>query len=213
MIDVDAEYLCDLGECDHSPLRPPRDLMPETVFTEMWLALMAQETNLVNDEIGSNRMLRYVIGYIASPILQRHATVAATFIQWLGTNCGASFLREARGAEAATSHGMGYLAAWAQYNRRESWLSNGFRAIEHLLGTDEDRRNGVLVRKPDLSSDDYEIIERVVLWLSTDSGMKFIKQCEDEIAVRRAAENVADAMQRKDYKAAIRYLREVENLT
>jgi hypothetical protein len=206
-----TEEICDLGECDHSPLYPPRNKHTgEIVFTEKWKEWMSKRGNLIDDDGSSNFMLQTVIGYMAgTQLVQRHATVAASVIKWFGTNCGLAFIDEAKRLEASMSHGHGFLAAWAIDNRRESWLNSGIRTLEHILATDEDRHNGQVRYKPDLSADDCEVAERVVYWLSTEKGKQFLAECETEIKKRATAEKIAECVTRNDYRMLKFYLKDI----
>lgn len=186
------EFLMDLGECDHRPLHPPRDgVIGEHVFAERWQKFMGSYAG-VDDDGESNYRLRSILSSLPAYVTQRHATVAATFITWLGTNCGRAFLEEGRRLEEnakSPGYGAGYDRAWAEHNARHSWLNSGFRTVEHLLATKEDRcpQSGRLIYRPDLTTDDYEVCELVARWLGTKEGKEFVDACNADIRERMDA--------------------------
>ena len=193
----------ELVEFDHSPITAPRsDHHGEQVFAALWQALMAREPGEWAYTM-ANHMLCAVLRWRDDEVTQRSASVAATFVKWLGTACGASFLLDCeRLAAQHPGSGHGYLMAWAVENERKSWLNSGFRAIEHILALPENRTTGALSTlrtAPALSVDDYEVIEAVVFWLSGTEGLEFVAQCKEELAHRKMAEDVAAAIARRDY--------------
>ena len=81
-------------------------------------------------------------------------------------------------------------------------MNSGYRAIEHILTPDSDRINGQLAFRPELSADDYEAVESIVIWLGSDDGKRFVDECRKEISERHLAEGVALAVGRRDFKHA-----------
>lgn len=94
-----------MSELKHEGNRPDRarDLMPERVFAEEWKKenerVLAVNFGLIALELilNSNLLTQQAFGHNYFADLdrrptQRDATVAATVIQWLGTNCGKCFL-------------------------------------------------------------------------------------------------------------------------
>ena len=67
----------------HDRVKPDRDNPREATFLEVW----KEENNLKEG--------RNLLWNLISDPTQRDAQVAATVIQWLGSNVGMSFLREA----------------------------------------------------------------------------------------------------------------------
>jgi hypothetical protein len=199
-----------LIEFEHSPLVPPRSgHHGEQVFAELWRDLMAKEPNGWV-ESRANYMLAVVLRWRDEEVTQRAASVAATFIKWLGVNCGACFLDSC--AKTSAEHpgsDRGYVMAWAYENQRKSWLNGGFRTIEHILATDDLRRDAQLIQRPDLTADDYEVVEAVVCWLSEPAGIEFVAKCKAELAQRNMAEQVAEAVANKDYRRLKFILREI----
>lgn len=101
--------------------------------------------------------------------VDEHVTrIVASFMCWLGTNCGQSFLNSARQlTKQFNSMDRGYYIAWALENRRESSVNSGVRTLE-----------GIVQQKCELTAADYEIIEYAVHWLSTIDGQYYLKEAE-----------------------------------
>ena len=195
-----TELICDLGQCDHSPMSPPRkDHHGEEVFTAKWADLMAREGG-VYESYYSNVELQSML-HAGDYLTQRMATVAATFVQWLGTSCGRGFIEQAR-RRPAMNRADAFVAEWAVENYRHSSVNSGYRAIEHILAPQEDRANGSLHSRPELSVDDYETVEHVVYWLGTEQGSAFVVDAEKEIAERLLAEDIGRAVGRRDFRHA-----------
>lgn len=192
--------LCDLGECSHTPMYPPRaEHHGEQVFAEKWAELMAKEGGIYADYF-SNVELQSIL-HAGDYLTQRMATVAATFVQWLGTSCGRGFIEQAR-RRPSLNQADAFVAEWAIENYRHAAVNSGYRAIEHILALPEDRANGSLRCRPELSVDDYETVEHVVYWLGIAQGSAFILSCEKEIAERMLAEDISLAVGRRDFRHA-----------
>lgn len=200
-----------LPEFTHEPLTAPRKgHHGEQVFAELWALLMAMPTQYGLGH--ANDMLCAVLRWRYDEVTQRAATVAATFVKWLGTNCGAGFI-EAAGRMAVAHPGgdRGYIMEWAHENQRKSWMNSGFRCIEHVLAPDELLgRDGQLSARPELSADDYEVVEAVVSWLADSDGLDFVERCKAELAKRLLADQVAAAVANNDYGRLKFLLRDIE---
>lgn len=188
------QHLFELGQLDHSALMPPRKgCVGETVYAAGWTTLMCMRSDF---SAPPNELLGDIL-QMCEPLTQRHATVAASFITWLGTNCGLSFLMECRRyakGEPECAYQLGtskaWLGQWAWDNRRRIGVNGGYRTIEHILSTPECFGTGahgitVLMHSPDLTAEDYETIEHLVAWLPTERGQKFLAVCDLEIEERR----------------------------
>jgi hypothetical protein len=188
-LDTD-DHLFDLGECEHKSLRPPRvGFIGETVFAAYWVNLMAIPAPTWYDS-QTNHQLLLILHDMPGTITQRHATVAATLVTWLGTNCGRAFLSDAQQLEQKMGRfaGHAYPAAWAIENARSSGINGGFRTVEHLLAPDDhfgrNSRGHGLSFQPELTADDLEVMEHVAKWLGTPEGKQFTAVCENEIKHR-----------------------------
>lgn len=178
----------------HRPIRPPRQSRTaEHVYVAHWIAAMSVEP----DDDGPAPLARILRKVTEAPN-QRHASVAASFICWLGTALGLGWRQEADRYAAALKipTDWAYLAAWAVSNRRDNGCS-GVRLIEHMLAPVEyfgtDLGHAQLLRDPDLSAEDHEVVDAVARWLGTDPGQVFLRECEAEV---REIQDVASWAQR-----------------
>lgn len=169
----------DRVDLSHAGLRPVRDsVVGEGVFARRWERLMAARPRWADDDEAAPA-LAAVLGDLGEPD-QRDATVAATFIQWLGTNVGLAFLGRAEQVgklAMATRIGIGpHMLAWAETNKRVSTVNGGLRQIDCIL-TPPDAPRGrynLPERAPDLTLRDHEVIERVASWLDGEEGLRFL---------------------------------------
>lgn len=183
----------------HRPIRKPRPgHTGEAVYASMWKVAMSEDWQEEDDRGDKVPPLEILLDNIGRRVQQRDATVAATVICWLGCNMGLSIVRE---GEAAMLRGEcdkrdRYLLAWTKLNVRKHYVNHGVRTIEYMLAP-EDHYNteprhflgGSLKKRPELSADDLEVADRVMLWLATDRGQRFLRQCEREIDRLRDEEN------------------------
>ncbi len=191
---IDTSYLNDLGPLNHSPHRPPRQNdLREEVFAERWKLFMntpLAQLDACEPPSPPNIRLADILTDCCRDITQRDATVAASFICYLGTNGGYSFLRFAEQYFAAlkTDRPNSYLSAWEVTNRRQSYTNNGIRTIEYMLA-DEDMFNpktGSLDRLPTITSSDLEVAQCVAIWLSSLEGKNFVDGCLKTIDYRKS---------------------------
>lgn len=182
---------------DHSPIHPVRkSVIGEGIFLSVWQNQMAshQEGGCQCD---NSCALDHILQQLPDRVTQRHATVAASFITWLGTNGGRAFLDQAeRYKKALPSTLSAYSCAWAEVNRRSVGVSFGIRTIEAFLGPLElvtEVHDVWKARKllPELTVADYETVEAVVEWLSTQAGSKFLTTCAQQVR-ERASERLAE---------------------
>jgi hypothetical protein len=189
----------------HVPLRPLRlGLVGERVFALRWRELMKQP--LVYDEVDgmdtcrlSHEVLRQISTY--RRIRQRDARVAASLVAWIGTNCGACAIHQARNLRTALKENPwaasdAYLVQFARENSRKHAVNSGFRLIEHLLAGDacyQVRMSGCReqVFIPNYTWQDQEVAEQTFCWLGTEAGERFVIACEQEIVAERTARKAA----------------------
>lgn len=177
------DYLHELGWLEHKP-RPPYPRAGhagETVYSEEWAELMQE---LDRDGINApNSMLAGILNNLPARICQRHATICASVITWLGTACGQSIILNGKRfrEQGIRWH---YVMAWHAENIRRGGVNGGYRIIEHLLappdhfGRDFFGIGGItLQRLPELSVNDYETVEHLMAWLGR-YGEGFILKCE-----------------------------------
>lgn len=172
----------------HVPFRPARKDLAEAVFLNEWKALNTQLPTLLTSILGQRPG-------------QRDARVAASFITWIGTQAGASFLAMAKGHVETFSYPQpAYLATWALVNRRERHVSAGVRTIEIIL-SDEDlfKKDRSYARsraaRLPISMSDMDVIESMVTWISTAQGDAFLDHCTAQHKMNvdraRAMHNIA----------------------
>ena len=168
---------------DHTPIRPVRqDVIGEVVFMDAWLELMAAEPSDPDVETPNGMLNAVLAPLMATELNQRHATVAASVIRWLGTNNGQGFLHFAQEmAIKLNNAGNGFTAAWAIENRRESW--KGFvRTVDQVLRPELHIRSAGQDEPERLSADDCETAEAVIVWLAEGEGERFLKRCQERVA-------------------------------
>jgi hypothetical protein len=169
----------------HEGIRAPRkDVIGEVVMAERWQAYMQRFAPSIHDECDEYGF-RTLMASFPFPLSQRLATVAASFIQWLGTNCGRCFIGDAEKIAAALHDRLdAWAAAWAIENARHPSINGGVRIIEAALAPADHYVHGRLNRLPDLTAEDYEAVEHVVLWLGSTDGKAFFADCQREINAR-----------------------------
>lgn len=169
----------------HTPVRPAREgCLGEQVFLKNWQELLAQDNGYHPDFDGPNGMLMHVVSPGDGILTQRHATVAASLVRWLGTNNGLGFLQQADlMCDSLGDREEGYIAEWALENRRSRTTNSGIRVLEAVMM--EQRA----VKPPKLSADDCETMEQVLMWLASEhtvyvvSGQSFLQKCRNDIQV------------------------------
>lgn len=196
------EYLHALGELSHKPLHGPREShVGENVYAFEWEVMHA---SVRRDNDPPNVLLASMLYAMQRRITQRHASVAASFITWLGTNCGMAYLNAAKRLRDCASYSLmpreAYLAAWAIDNQRSLQVNHGGRLIESILAPADhfgrDLFTGLwgLRRMPDLSIEDHETVEHVASWLGTPRAQEFIARCDHLIHVRQRVETPMDTL-------------------
>lgn len=100
---------------------------------------------------------------------QRDATVAASFICWLGCNVGAGYLTESR-RQFEREGQRAYLQTWSVMNLRRGWKGGGRRKLDAILPPPWD-----------LTARDVEIVDHAAWWLGSPDGQKLIREAEAEI--------------------------------
>lgn len=169
----------------HAPIRPPRVPSEEQIFARRWEELMNRAPK---DEYDA-APLEAVLRACPFPADQRAASVAASFICWLGTAVGLSFLTLGNSLrEKMHSRHHAYAAAWGVANLRQFGLNSGARTIEFLVRSTEDQQAN---RFTGVSVTDLEVLEQVAAWLGTDEGQEFIRGCEAEVARQKTMDTIA----------------------
>jgi hypothetical protein len=172
----------------HLPINRVRNLIGEQVFSSAWSELMVQKPE--HDD--PNESLGAVLHEYCGQLTQRVATVAATFICWLGTQGGEVYLDAAERLfeQAENSRREAYLMAWSLHNLRRYHTSSGFRCVEMILAKDT---NSLDI--PAVSLADLEVVDHLVQWLGDDDGQAWLKQCLNEVDRRRAERDLHDHLE------------------
>lgn len=199
----------------HTPITlARRGHIGETVYSERWAEFMAQPPpDWRAGDLDDARepievlMLRETVYDYPHLLGQREASVAASFVTWLGTAIGkCTLLRAAQMRDEFQSNSV--LMAWTLQNQRHIGVNHGYRSIDYIvarLGDYNPRAHWLspidpFVRQPEVTLRDVELIEHLAGWFGRDAGRGFTFGCEREIARREAHES---EMHRRRLSAAI----------
>lgn len=147
----------------HTPLHPPRKSVPrEGLYLMLWQQFATQRP----------QEWRYIFR-TNGPVRQRAASVAASFMVYMGCNAGRAFTHSAEKMTALIPCPEdAYLAAWAIENKRLHGFNSGLRTIEYMLSREhpvtlDTGRSGTDWGKvPNVSMEDMDIVESMVAWWS-----------------------------------------------
>lgn len=178
----------------HVPHRV-RDLPAEKVFAREWELLASvvaddHDFDLDDDAPKFTEGERIAAGHCRwLKVGQEEATLAASFITWLGTSVGRCFLEYGRKLEAlmktsqgsgmGIGDGSGFLAAWALQNARHIGMNHGWRTCEFL------HSNWGEVKDSRITSEQLEVLENVARWLGSVDGIAFVERCEAMIFAKQ----------------------------
>jgi hypothetical protein len=151
----------------HIPLHPPRACTPgEGIYLGLWA------------EFATARPREWAaIFQTNGPVRQRAASVAASFMVFMGCNGGRDFTwhaeRLAQSAVFPYREGA-FLAAWALHNRRSRGVNSGLRTSEFMLAREYPIRDDAVFRGrtnwslvPAVTQEDNDILESMAAWWST----------------------------------------------
>lgn len=151
----------------HIPLQPPRVSIPmEGIYASLWRNFAEQRP----DE------WKAIFRDCPTNPRQRAASVAASFMVFMGCNGGREFTAAADRLAATGARGgkeAAYLAAWALTNDRTCYINSGLRTIEYMLASEypihtTGIRHGHVNWQsvPTVTMDDIDVIECMVRWWS-----------------------------------------------
>lgn len=182
----------------HVPLKPPRASVPRE---GMLLALWQQFAEQRPEEYA------YVFrGRTNGPIRQRAASVAASFMVYMGCNGGRSFTHAAErlaksGAFTCTEDA--YLSAWVVENKRSSGVNSGLRTIEYMLAREHPIAKGVVPLwrvdwplVPDVTMEDADIVEAMVAWWASTTARWMRDAVDSQVTALNAKERLFPTAQR-----------------
>lgn len=196
----------------HTPIRRPRQgFEGEEAFHAAWQAFATTETEKSLDRDARSPVHLAIMGERhRHEITERRAAVAATFMVWMGCNDGFALRHKCASAMGnGAEHRRNRLAcieAWATHNERNRCESYGVRVVEVMLAPHnpldapgcEHRRQADWSRVPEVTLDDLDVIESMLLWLMTEpQGQRICREAE-EVARRERDRKVAE------HSAAIR---------
>lgn len=187
MTDHEDRDTKEMVEIAHVPITPPRKGHDgEQAYLELWQRFVGRLNEEELEEIFRNTLY-------AHPLTQRQASVAATFVMWLGTNCGRSLIQEADAGRREpdgyrTGWNLRYLHRWEIENRREAGVNGGIRYCEailspHRAGSDQLNERTV----PTVTIEDLDVIECICRWLATQDGQHFIRAAEAKVEAANRA--------------------------
>ncbi|KWN06414.1 hypothetical protein WT83_27415 [Burkholderia territorii] len=170
----------------HIPLCAPRpDIPGEVIYLRLWQEFMHANSHALEDIVTSG---------LNGPIDQRVASVAASFMVYMGCNGGANFTRCANELVKRFDYPHeAFLAAFVIENQRRRSVNHGLRKVEYMLAAEHPIVDGLFStrveweRVPDISQRDLDVIECMVIWWSTPQAER----------LRRVAEPLIEAEQRK----------------
>ena len=152
----------------HTPIAPPRaSFSSEVIYLKLW------------QEFATARPKDWAaIFHTSGPVRQRAASVAASFIVFMGCAGGRDFT--ARAIEFADkldisfSRESAFIAIWAIDNQRQNWRNHNLRLCETILASEppyDPNRNMVYWgRVPTITNDDHDILESMVRWWASPQG-------------------------------------------
>lgn len=154
----------------HTPLHPARASTPgEVIYLELW-----------REWATARPREWWAIFETRGPVRQRAASVAASFMVFMGCNCGRGFTHR---AEDFATNGIfmsrenAFLSAWAIENRRCRGINSGLRASEYMLAREypiQARHGASRISEaliPAITMEDNDILESMVVWWSTTPAM------------------------------------------
>lgn len=159
----------------HEPIRAPRlGFHGECIFAATWREFMAKQAHYFDS---SEPMFNVVLSSLPTEPTQRHASILASVVTWLGTNCGRSVIEEAERHDppGGLLTDYRYLHAWWHDNHRRIGINEGIRTIEHLLST------GHPSPLPGLSAEDLEVVDHLMCWLGTKHGQIFLRVAKKRV--------------------------------
>ena len=150
----------------HIPLHPPRAGTPgEGIYLGLWV------------EFATARPREWAAIFTTNgPVRQRAASVAASFMVFMGCNGGRDFTwyaeRLAESGAFPCREGA-FLAAWALHNRRSMGVNSGLRTSEYMLAREYPIKASICGGSvswslvPAVTQEDNDILEGMAAWWST----------------------------------------------
>ena len=149
------------------PIRPCRpDIYGEGIFVRLWREYAMAIPRWAD---GDETVFTHLLMDLPGEPTQRDATVATSFMCWLGTNIGNAFLVGCeRHAKTDSDRCRVHAGVWAWENRRRRGINAGRRLSDAILGDC-------------VSARDLEVLEVMAAWLGTKDGLTLVAQAQEEI--------------------------------
>lgn len=179
MQDEDDRSTIEMLPIEHTPVMAPRKGVDgEHAYLELWQRYVSRCDEEELEELFRNCLVPWPN--------QRAATVAASFVMWLGTSCGGGLLRTVEGQVMRggfSDPDTRYLRAWESENRRRGSINGGVRSVEVILSPD---LHVTQRSAPTVTVADLDVIECVCMWLPTPDGQAFIRAADARLtAIQR----------------------------
>lgn len=168
----------------HRPLHPPRPGTPgEGIYLSLWVDWCERNP----------REWRYIFD-TNGPVRQRAASVAASYMVFMGCNGGRCFTHEAERLTKTSVFGSSeraYLAAWALQNARYQGINSGLRISEYMLAREHPIGSqwfeGVRWKLvPQITQEDNDILESMVRWWAGPAARAMRRVAEPRIQSEQA---------------------------
>lgn len=163
--DFDQQEMLELA---HDPIRPPRPGTPgEGIYLQLWRDYLDVDPTRLDSILWAS----------GNHVGQREASVCASFMTFMGCNCGSGFTDAAKQMltisdvhSYSNSADSRFLMAWALENRRSRGVNGGIRTIEAMLA-----KSDAFVEKhfqrvvnwdafADITHTDHDTVECMVIW-------------------------------------------------
>lgn len=152
------------------------DRYREKVFANLWQECNNSADGILEVILRENRLV---------VMTQRDATIAATLVQWLGTNIGQEFLYQVEMAKIKAKKDMSleqvFLDVWAEQSLAPP-CRNEYSLLMVLL-TSSDKLQDVFHPDYDpISEEDINIAKMLIAWLGSEKGQLFLNKAKQQIA-------------------------------
>jgi hypothetical protein len=171
----------------HIPFQPPRESVPmEGIYLQLWR------------DFAESRPDEWKAIFSDCPFnpRQRAASVAASFMTYMGCNGGLCFTRRAEELIGEFKFPEpAYIASWAIENARNKAVNSGLRTIEYMLAREHPIKhkwpNGVNWKAvPCVTMEDIDVIDSMVRWWAGTTAKAIREQAEALLAAQKAKEHL-----------------------
>lgn len=185
------------------PFRPrPDSDIEQNIFVAKFQELMGDPVQTIFYEEGHLEREDFAAGIPAFDAITRwmrryprprDAQIAASTVQWLGTNVGNSILMKMQKAAGKLS-GMysasqAYQMVWADETATDRLVPHLYKdvilATDYINGALAPDKNPHVV--PEHTADDDMMMHVMFGWLGSEAGQQYVAHCEETIAIQDAA--------------------------